>query len=166
MIISQKYNPLNESKSEKLLNKFIDRLIKMRLIEEQKMAENFCLHSKVIRKFVQEHFADILVDCGLLELFFTGGEVFTRSDFEELYVYAKKKGLIVSVLSNISLLNEKHIKLFKKYPVAQISTTMYGVSEKTYRRVTGIKGGYEKFRHGLFLLKENNIPFELYSFAF
>lgn len=168
------------------------------------MAENFCLHSKVMRMFVQEHFADIrapftcgieltakcnfmcvhcycrperghddlttdevkhfidiLVDRGLLELFFTGGEVFTRPDFEELYIYAKKKGLIVSVLSNISLLNEKHIELFKKYPVAQISTTMYGASEETYQRVTGIKGGYEKFRHGLYLLKENSIPFEL-----
>lgn len=168
------------------------------------MAYNFCLHSKVMRDFVQEHFADIrapftagieltakcnftcvhcycrperghddltteevkkyidiLVDRGLLELFFTGGEVFTRKDFDEIYIYAKKKGLLVSVLSNISLLDQHHIDLFKQYPVSQISTTMYGASEETYQRVTGVKGGYEKFMNALYLLKENEIPFEL-----
>lgn len=104
---------------------------------------------------------DVLVDRGLLELFFTGGEVFTRKDFEELYIYAKRKGLIVSVLSNISLLNKSHIELFKHYPVAQISTTMYGASEETYQRVTGTKGSYQKFLNAIELLKTNNIPFEI-----
>lgn len=168
------------------------------------MSNNFCLHSKVMRDFVAEHFEgirapftagieltakcnftcvhcycrperghddltteeikhiiDTLVERGLLELFFTGGEVFTRKDFADIYIYAKKKGLMVSVLSNISLLTEEHIALFKQYPVTQISTTMYGASEETYRRVTGVSGGYEKFMHSLQMLKENNIPFEL-----
>ncbi len=168
------------------------------------MSNNFCLHSKVMRDFVAEHFEgirapftagieltakcnftcvhcycrperghddlttkevkdiiDALVDRGLLELFFTGGEVFTRKDFKDIYIYAKRKGLMVSVLSNISLLNEEHISLFKEYPVTQISTTMYGASEETYRRVTGISGAYDKFLHSIQMLKENNIPFEL-----
>lgn len=35
---------------------------------------------------------DVLVDRGLLDAYFTGGEIFTRPDFEEIYLYAKKKG--------------------------------------------------------------------------
>lgn len=104
---------------------------------------------------------DTLVERGLLELFFTGGEVFTRQDFEDIYIYAKEKGLIVSVLSNISLLNERHIELFKEYPVAQISTTMYGASNETYKAVTGIEGAYDKFLDSIEMLKSNGIPFEI-----
>lgn len=40
-----------------------------------------------------KHIFDILIDHGLLETYFTGGEIFTRPDFAELYTYAKKKEL-------------------------------------------------------------------------
>jgi len=105
--------------------------------------------------------ADILVDRGLLDAYFTGGEIFVRPDFEELFLYLKKKGVLISLLSNITLLNEGHIRLFKEYPVEIISTTMYGYTEETYERVTGVKGSYSKFMGALELLKKNSIPFEL-----
>lgn len=104
---------------------------------------------------------DILVDRGLLDAYFTGGEIFTRHDFEELYVYAKKKGVLISLLSNITLLSESHIQLFKEYPPEIISTTMYGYTEEAYERVTGVKGSYRRFMNALELLQKHNIPFEL-----
>lgn len=104
---------------------------------------------------------DILVDRGLLDAYFTGGEIFIRPDFEELYVYAKKKGVLLSLLSNITLLTPKHIELFREYPVEIISTTMYGYTEEAYERVTGVKGSYKKFMNALELLQSNGIPYEL-----
>lgn len=104
---------------------------------------------------------DTLIEHGLIEAYFTGGEIFTRSDFEEMYVYAKKKGVLLSLLTNITLLNDNHIKLFKEYPVETISTSMYGYTEKTYENVTGVKGSYKLFMNALELLQKNNIPFEL-----
>lgn len=104
---------------------------------------------------------DILVERNCIEIYFTGGEVFTRSDFEDIYIYAKRKGLVVTVLSNITMLTPKHIELFIEYPVALVSTTMYGYSEETYERVTGIKGSYRKFINAVEMLRENNIPFEI-----
>ena len=56
---------------------------------------------------------DTLVDRGLLDCYFTGGEIFTRPDFEEIFIYAKKRS-IVSLLSNITLLNQRHIDLFQR----------------------------------------------------
>ena len=104
---------------------------------------------------------DELVDRGLLEVYLTGGEIFLRRDFEELFVYAKKKGVLVVLLSNITMLSQKHIDLFSEYPVELISTTMYGYSEETYERVTQVKGSYRRFMNGLDLIRKNGIELEL-----
>lgn len=104
---------------------------------------------------------DALIEHGLIEVYFTGGEIFTRPDFEQVYVYAKKKGVLLSLLTNITLLNENHISLFKEYPVETISTTMYGYTEETYEKITGVKGSYRMFMNALELLQKHNIPFEL-----
>ena len=104
---------------------------------------------------------DILVERGLLDCYFTGGEIFVRPDFEELYTYIKKKGVLVSLLSNITLLSQRHIDLFKEYPVEVISTSMYGYTEETYEKVTGVKGSFKKFMTALDLLQKNEIKYEL-----
>lgn len=123
-------------------------------------AQNSRTHTDLTTEEIKE-IIDILVERDMVEIFFTGGEVFTRSDFEEIYIYAKMKGLVVSVLSNITMLNQKHIELFKEYPVSVVSTSMYGYSEKTYEDVTRIKGSFKNFINGINLLYENNIPFEI-----
>ena len=104
---------------------------------------------------------DVLVDRGLLDCYFTDGEIFTRPDFEDIYVYAKKKGVMISLLSNITLLDQRHIDLLKEYPVEVISTSMYGYSDNTYEKVTGVKGSYRKFMNALELLQNNGIKYEL-----
>ena len=104
---------------------------------------------------------DKLVGYGLIDAYFTGGEILTRPDFSELYVHAKKKGVLLSLLTNITLLTDEHISLFKEYPVEVISTTMYGYTEEAYERVTGVKGSYKMFMRALELLQKNNIKYEL-----
>lgn len=117
--------------------------------------------SKVMTAAEIKRIIDILCENGMISVSFTGGEIFTRNDFEEIYIYAKEKGLIVSLLTNLTLLNEQHIEMFKEYPVSIISTTMYGYHEDVYESVTGIKGSYKKFIYAIELLKKNNILFEL-----
>ncbi len=104
---------------------------------------------------------DILTAHGLLDCYFTGGEILTRPDFEELYVYVKRRGVLISLLSNITLLSQRHVDLFKEYPVEVISTSMYGYTQETYERVTGVKGSYSKFMNALELLQKNDIKYEL-----
>lgn len=73
---------------------------------------------------------------GALWCLITGGEPLLRDDFEEIYIYLKKKGLLVSVFTNATLINTSHIALFKKWPPRNIDVTVYGVTEKTYEKVT------------------------------
>lgn len=104
---------------------------------------------------------DTLCERGLLDAYLTGGEILVRKDFEELYRYIKAKGVLVSLLTNITLINEHHIELFKELPPEVISTSMYGYSEESYEAVTGVRGSFHKFMNALNLLRQNGIPFEL-----
>ena len=55
-------------------------------------------------------------DAGMLILLLTGGEPLLRSDFNEIYTECKKLGLLISVNTNATLLDEDKIRLFMEYP--------------------------------------------------
>ena len=112
-----------------------------------------------------ENIADQAVKNGVLWCLITGGEPLLRTDFSEIYLMLRKKGLLVSVFTNACLINKSHIKLFKKYKPRELEVTVYGVTEKTYDRVSGVKGSYKQFKAGLDLLLTNNIPVSLKAMA-
>lgn len=112
-----------------------------------------------------EKIADEAVSLGALWCLITGGEPFLRQDFPEIYLYLKRKGLLVSVFTNATLINEQHIKLFREYPPRDIEITVYGVTKKTYERVTRIAGSFEAFLRGLSLLLENGIKVRFKAMA-
>jgi radical SAM protein with 4Fe4S-binding SPASM domain len=104
---------------------------------------------------------DKLYNAGVLFLYFTGGEIFTRSDFLEIYVYAKKKGFILELLTNGTLIDERVLEVFREFPPASISISMYGGDEVSYERVTGRKGMYDKVIRTFVLLNDSGIHFEI-----
>lgn len=104
---------------------------------------------------------DKLYNAGVLFLYFTGGEIFTRSDFLEIYVYAKKKGFILELLTNGTLIDESVLEVLREYPPASVSISMYGGDEISYVRVTGRKGMYNKVIRTFTLLKNSGIHFEI-----
>ncbi|MDA3788137.1 MAG: radical SAM protein [Desulfobacula sp.] len=103
---------------------------------------------------------DQAVDLGVLWVCITGGEALLRDDFFDLYKYIKKKGLIVSVFTNATLISKDHIKLFKKYPPRDIEVTVYGLSEKKYTRVARTNN-YFIFIDGLEKLIKASMPVSL-----
>ena len=50
---------------------------------------------------------DQIADQGCLSLLFTGGEPLARGDFIDIYSHAKKKGFIITLITNGTLLNPK-----------------------------------------------------------
>ncbi len=102
---------------------------------------------------------------GALWCLITGGEPLLRRDFFDIYLYIKKKGLLVSVFTNAALITEEHIDIFKKYPPRDIEVTVYGVTKETYERVTRIAGSYEAFMKGLALLLKNGIKVRFKAMA-
>ena len=62
--------------------------------------------------------ADQAQRMGMVGVTLTGGEVLTRPDFKEIYIGITDLGLIVSVLSNASLVDEEIVDLFRLRPPA------------------------------------------------
>ena len=73
------------------------------------------------------------VGMGAVWCLITGGEPLLREDFPEIYMGLKRLGLLVSVFTNATLINEEHIALFKKYPPRDIEITVYGVTQRNLR---------------------------------
>jgi radical SAM protein with 4Fe4S-binding SPASM domain len=98
---------------------------------------------------------------GALWCLITGGEPLLRPDFPEIYIGLKKLGFLVSLFTNATLINESHIRLFRKYPPRSLEVTVYGVTEKTYEAVTRRKGSFSEFMEGMDLLLEGRVNVSL-----
>lgn len=109
--------------------------------------------------------ADEAVSLGALWCLITGGEPLLREDFFDIYLYLKKKGLLVSVFTNASLVTDEHVELFKKYPPQDIEVSVYGVNKDTYEGVTRRIGSFDAFIQGLNLLLDSGIRVRLKTMA-
>ncbi|MDT8390370.1 MAG: radical SAM protein [Lentisphaeria bacterium] len=112
-----------------------------------------------------ERIADEAVAMGTLWCLLSGGEPLLREDFDDVYLSLKRKGLLVSVYTNASLITERHVELFKKYPPRDLEVTVYGVTPETFARVTNRPSGFSQFQRGLNRLLDNKIPVRLKAMA-
>lgn len=79
---------------------------------------------------------DYLIKNGLISCNITGGECLSHPDFLEIYKYLKENGVLVSVLTNLSLLNDSHLKIFKEYPPYKVDVSVYGFSNESMQEIT------------------------------
>lgn len=105
------------------------------------------------------------VEMGAVWCLLTGGEPLLRADFQDIYLGLKRKGLLVSVFTNATLIRQQHVELFKHYPPRNLEVTVYGIAEATYEAVTRLPGSFKAFRRGLDLLLENSLPVWLKAMA-
>ncbi len=108
---------------------------------------------------------DEIVDAGCLFLLLTGGEVLVRPDFPELYLYAIRKGLLVTVFTNGTLVTDRIADLFDEYRPEAVEISLYGMTRETYEKVTGIPGSYDKCLAGIKQLVDRGIPLRLKTMA-
>lgn len=104
---------------------------------------------------------DELVDAGCLWLLYTGGEIFARKDFLQIYTEAKKRGFFITLFTNGTLINERIADYLVKYPPFAIEITLYGATRETYEALTQIPGSYDRCMRGIRLLLERNLPLKL-----
>jgi radical SAM protein with 4Fe4S-binding SPASM domain len=109
--------------------------------------------------------ADQAVELGALWVLLTGGEPLLRDDFADVYLLLKRKGLLVSVFTNATLLRPEHIALFQRYPPRDIEVTIYGSSRAAYERVTRRPGSFAAFTRGLDLLFDAGVRVRLKAMA-
>jgi radical SAM protein with 4Fe4S-binding SPASM domain len=102
-----------------------------------------------------------LADMGVIWLLFTGGEIFARKDFLEIYTFAKQKGFIITLFTNGILINEKIADYLSEYPPFAIEITLYGRTKETYEALTQVPGSFDRCMRGIHLLLDRGLPLKL-----
>ena len=96
-------------------------------------------------------------DAGVLFLLLTGGEPFLYPDFRRLYLELRKMGMIITINTNGTLIDEDLAEFFGKYKPRRVNITLYGTDEETYANLCHYPGGYEKTLRGIRLLREQGV---------
>ena len=116
------------------------------------------------RELSKEEYAAILTelaDMGVIWLLFTGGEIFARKDFLDIYTCAKQKGFLITLFTNGILINEKIADYLREFPPFAIEITLYGRTKETYEALTQQPGSFERCIRGIRLLTERGLPLKL-----
>jgi radical SAM protein with 4Fe4S-binding SPASM domain len=115
----------------------------------------------------EEHFKmlDELVEMGCFWLLYTGGEIFARKDFLEIYTYAKKKGFLITLFTNGNIINEQIADYLVEWPPFAIEITLYGRTRETYEALTAVPGSYDRCLRGIELLRSRRLPLKLKTVA-
>ena len=108
---------------------------------------------------------DEITEAGCLWLLYTGGEMFARKDFLDIYTYAKQKGLLITLFTNGTLITSKIADNLVQWRPFSIEITFYGRTRETYERITRIPGSYDRCMHGIQLLLERGLPLKLKTMA-
>lgn len=104
---------------------------------------------------------DQIVDEGGLWLLYTGGEIFARPDFLEIYRHAKSRGMMVTLFTNGTMITPKIADVLAEYRPFGIEITLYGATRETYERMTRLPGSFDRCHRGIELLLERKLPLGL-----
>lgn len=108
---------------------------------------------------------DEIVDSGCFWLLFTGGEPLIRPDFLNIYTYAKKKGFIISLFTNGTLITPEIADYLREWPPFLVEISLYGATQTTYEKITGVVGSHKKCLAGIEMLIERKVPLKLKTMA-
>jgi len=104
---------------------------------------------------------DQISDAGCLFLLLTGGEIFLRPDFKEIYLHAKRRGMLLSLFTNGAIITQELADMLALYPPQSIEITMYGATRDTYEAVTRVPGSYGTFCKAVDMLLDRGLRLTL-----
>jgi len=87
---------------------------------------------------------DELADLGCRKIHFSGGEVLVRPDFEALASRAARRGMKVTLTSNLTLLTKGRAKELMRSKISSISTSLDGSSAKLHEQIRGMPGSFKR----------------------
>ncbi len=142
-------------------------------IELTERCNNRCIHCYINRpeddrgakdrELTTQAVMDVLVEAaslGCMVVRFTGGEPLLREDFGALYVFARRLGMKVVVMTNATLVTESYADLFSRIPpLLPIEITLYGMTQDAYEGISRSPGSFRAAWDGINFLRSGNVPF-------
>lgn len=100
-------------------------------------------------------------DNGMVFLLLTGGEVFLRRDFFEIYEPLTRMGLVLALFTNGTLITEEIAGRLAQAPPSLTEISLYGATAATYESVTRIPGSFGACCTGIEALVSRRVPLGL-----
>lgn len=94
---------------------------------------------------------------GVLFLLLTGGEPFLYPEFRKLYLGLKEMGMIITINTNGTLIDEELAAFLGQHKPRRVNITLYGTDEETYNNLCHYPGGYARTIKGICLLREHGV---------
>ena len=105
--------------------------------------------------------AEQMKNAGTLFILLTGGEPLLHPEFRKIYLGLRKMGMIVTLNTNGTLIDEKWANFFFQNPPRRVNISLYGSNELTYEKVCHYKEGYQKTIRAIRLLKDRGIQVKI-----
>jgi len=100
---------------------------------------------------------DQIAELGGLWLLVTGGECLLRHDFKELWIHAKKRGLLLTLFTNGTRITAELAQFLGHWPPYSVEVTLYGATEATSAAVTRTRGSLSAALAGIEYLCQQGI---------
>lgn len=104
-----------------------------------------------------------LADMGTIGIIISGGEPMTHSRFIDFLHMLQKYDFAVSILSNLTLMNDEILNEFKKFRQISIQTSLYSMDPEIHDKVTRLPGSQVKTKNTIEKLVENQIIVQVSS---
>jgi len=100
---------------------------------------------------------DKLQEMGTFYLVFTGGEPLVRSDFFQIAEYARKKGFLLILMTNGTLITAEEADKIAALKFLGIEISLLGATPTTHDSITRVPGSFTKTIRAIKLLKARNL---------
>ncbi|MCH5318860.1 MAG: radical SAM protein [Paramuribaculum sp.] len=121
-------------------------------IPEEKRSRGGTLDYQLLESLI-----DDFCEMGGKELVLSGGEALLHPDLKQIVGYATSKGCSISILSNLSTLDERLIHILKKHHV-EVQTSLYSTNEIIHDAITCRKGSCKKTKDAIKSLCHAGVP--------
>lgn len=100
-------------------------------------------------------------DMGGLEVELSGGEPMCHPQFREILRYARNCDLMITVLSNLTVLDEKTVKTLSDVRIKYLQTSVYSMIPEVHDAITQRPGSFAETMRGIALMREYDVPMKI-----
>ena len=102
-----------------------------------------------------------MAQAGTLFLLLTGGEPLLHPDFRKIYVGLRKLGMVLTINTNATLIDEGWAHFFAHDKPRRINITLYGASNRTYETLCHCPDGYDRVVRAVKVLRQRGVDVKL-----
>lgn len=160
-------NSGNRYSTQEYLEKFFSnnpKLLKFQ-VEITNVCNERCVHCYIPHNFKIYHMPKELFyktlkeayELGVVSFGISGGEPMAHPNFKEFIKSAKQYDMTITILTNLTLLDDEAIEIFRESRV-NIMVSLYSINEQHHDYITQLPGSCQMTKNAIKKLIENNIP--------